>query len=217
MSHLFNETYGLEKPGVDPGRPGEMSGSYGDSDMFNLPQLFEMEAEAVTHQGESDADSTPGDPGARGKTQPRLTSIALSMMPLILLATLTLGIFGLVVSGIPAHQEHGVLKNTGKVNISRCSSTEFPPAWHNDIKEKDRAAASWVRQAEGKQNNSFMRQIRVLCNSANGKYPGIDTVLTTPPSTEVQGSTAPALNKLVEFLAIITLVLSGIALALTLI
>ena len=73
------------------------------------------------------------------------------------------------------------------------------------------------RQAEGKQNNSFMGQIRVLCNSANGKYPGIDTVLTIPPSMEVQGSTAPALNKLVEFLAIITLVFSGIALALTLI
>ena len=162
-----------------------------------------------------DADSTPGDPGPRGKTKPRLTSIALSMIPLILL-TLTLGIIGLVVLGIPAHQEHWVLKNTGKVNISRCSSPEFPPAWLDDIIEKDRTA-SQVRQGEGKQNNSFMGRIRVLCNSANGKYPGIDTVLTTPPSMEVQGSTAPPLNKLVEFLAIITLVLSGIALALTLI
>ena len=62
-----------------------------------------------------------------------------------------------------------------------------------------------------------MGHIRVLCSSANGKYPGIDTVFTTPPSMEVEGSTAPALNKLVEFLAIITLVFSGIALALTLI
>ena len=33
---------------------------------------------------------------------------------------------------------------------------------------------------------------------------------------EVQGSTVPALNKLVEFLAVITLAFSGIALALTL-
>ena len=73
LSHLFNETYGPEKepdihravdapemgPGVHSGRPGEMSGSYGDSDMFNLPQLFEIEAEADTHQGESGPEMKP--------------------------------------------------------------------------------------------------------------------------------------------------------------
>ena len=106
-------------------------------------------------------------------------------------------------SAISAYPEHEVLENTGKININRCSSPEFPPAWHDDIIEKDRAAASWVRhKAEVKQNNSCMGHgyVRgVLCSSANGKYPAMDTVFTTPGSMEVEGSTTPALNKIMEF------------------
>ena len=60
-----------------------------------------------------------------------------------------------------------------------------------------------------------MRQT-ILCNSASGKNPAY-TVLSIPPSMEVPGNTGPALDKLVEFLAVITLALSGIALTLTLI
>ena len=133
MSHLFNETYGPEKeqdtrravdakgmePGVHPGRPGEMSGSW-----YRDPDIF--------------------------------------MIPLILLIV-TLGTIGLAVSDTPIHQEPGVLKSTGKMNINKYSSPDSPPVW-DDIIEKDRA--SQVRQAEGRQNNSFMRQIRVLCNPA---------------------------------------------------
>ena len=52
------------------------------------------------------------------------------------------------------HQESGALKSTGKI-INQYSSHGSPPVW-DDIIERDRGGQA--RQAEFRQNNSFMRQ-----------------------------------------------------------
>ena len=111
---------------------------------------------------------------------------------------------GLTVSDTP-HQESGALNSTRKIN--QHGSHGPPPVW-DVIIGKDRGGQ--VRQAEFRQNMKHT----ILCNSASGKNPA---VLSIPPSMEVPANSGPALDKLIEFLAAITLALSGIALTLTII
>ena len=107
-------------------------------------------------------------------------SIIFGMLPLILL------VIGLVVHAhpnTPAYQEHEALRNIVETNMSEYSSPNFPPACHDDIMEKDRAA-SWVGQTEVKQDNPCTGHVIAFCSSADGKYP------------------APAIDKMMKFFAI---------------
>ena len=92
--------------------------------------------------------------------QPRLMSIIFGMLPLILLVIIGLAVHAHPTT--PAYQEHEALRNIVEINMSEYSLPNFPPACHDDIMEKDRAA-SWVGQTE--------------VSSADGKFPGLHTVL----------------------------------------
>ena len=110
---------------------------------------------------------------------------------------------GLTVSDTP-HQESGALNSTRKIN--QHGSHGPPPVW-DVIIGKDRGGQ--VRQAEFRQNMKHS----TLCNSARGKNP---EVLPRPLNMEVPSS-GPALERLTEFLAAITLATSGAVLALAII
>ena len=192
---------------------------YGDSIMvhFSLPPLF-MGAEADTdesihpevpdmvhlnppqlhmHAAEEGAVQRVQPQETSKPAQPHLMSIIFGMLPLILL------VIGLVMHAhpnTPAYQEHEALRNIVETNMSEYSLPNFPPACHDDIMEKDRAA-SWVGQTEVNQDNPCTGHVGAYCSSADGKYPGIHTVFTTP-AMELEGSTAPAIDKMMEFFAI---------------
>ena len=103
--------------------------------------------------------------------------------------------------------QHGPLKNS-VVSVSKFCPDGFSPVWHNDIIEEDRSAVSRVMQAEVKQN-SCRGHVRAFHNSADGKFPAIDTVLSTP-ATE---NAAPAIDKTLEFFSVVTLALSALYLS----
>ena len=135
---------------------------------------------------------------------PRLSDRVSRVLLLIML-----GILGLTVHthpGIPDQQLP--LESFASINISMYSLPVISPARHDDITEG--RPTSWA--TEVRKNSSCMEPARVLLSSAHGKYPDTETV-DTMPVMEVEAG--PAMDKLIEFLAIMMLAISGIALGMT--
>ena len=107
-------------------------------------------------------------------------------------------------AGLDTPQEP-VYRNSTRKTIQHGS--HVPPPVRHVIIGKDRGGQ--VRQAEFRQNMKHS----TLCNSARGKNP---VVLPRPLNMEVPNS-GPALERLTEFLAAITLATSGAVLALAII
>ena len=173
--------------------------------LVHLSHLFSVEPDI--HQADETADTSEPSSEDPHKVGPgaslRNTSTVLNMVLPILLATLCLA--GLAVHGThpttTTHQ-HGPLKNS-VVSVSKFGPDGFSPVWHNDIIEEDRSAVSRVMQAEVKQN-SCRGHVRAFHNSADGKFPAIDTVLSTP-ATE---NAAHEIDKTLEFFSVVTMALS---------
>ena len=118
------------------------------------------------------------------------------MIPYIVLAALIMAIIPKMAPGISPHQKVEPLGNTQ--NMITCHSPDPTCVWLD---------SNHVSQTESKLNIRH-------CNSAYGKTPGMWSVTSTTHNMEVEGAGIAAADRLIEFLAIVMMMLTILTLTL---